>query len=152
MWLAGKMQLQTRRIKTQPIAIAMLGTDWGFQASELADAVEKVVQTERDFFQDHSDPWYLITLTPVVGGPNAYSFGGTALKNCFALFCTKNLEVGTQSADAMRTLTLLAHEYFHNWNGVKIPTASEDPETYWFSEGFTNFYARTHVAACWNHE
>lgn len=28
------------------------------------------------------------------------------------------------------------------WNGNKLPTSGEDPDAYWFSEGFTNYFAR----------
>ncbi len=39
---------------------------------------------------------------------------------------------------------LLGHELFHAWNGLTITSDDHTPEgaDYWFSEGFTNFYAR----------
>ncbi len=141
--MAGRLQVMTRTIGANPIGVAISGSEWNFRGDELADAVEQVVQTQRNFFDDHSDPWYLVTLTPnSVGPPGSMSLGGTALTNCFALYCSPNLSLDRRSPHSMRTLLLLSHEYFHNWNGLKIPTASEDPSTYWFSEGFTNFYAR----------
>ena len=41
-----------------------------------------------------------------------------------------------------RLVHVLAHEMFHEWNGIII--AREQPEEllYWFSEGFTEFYTR----------
>ena len=44
------------------------------------------------------------------------------------------------SADHRELLYLLAHEHFHCWKGP----GAEQPEelVYWFSEGFTDFYAR----------
>ena len=42
---------------------------------------------------------------------------------------------------------VLAHEYFHYWNGLALRVASlpgtdmDDVATYWFSEGVTEFYA-----------
>ncbi len=50
-----------------------------------------------------------------------------------------SLEVG--SPRRLRTLHLLAHEYFHTWNGRKISQEEPGELTYWFSEGFTDFYA-----------
>jgi predicted metalloprotease with PDZ domain len=37
---------------------------------------------------------------------------------------------------------LLAHELFHEWNGHAITLAQPKELAYWFSEGFTDFYAR----------
>ena len=142
-WMAGKFEFVERKIGVNTIGIAIARKDWRFTKEELADSVEKIVRTERDFFKDHSDPWYLVTLSPVPStDPHSNSLGGTALKNCFSMYCSKNFTLQGNSQEPNRGLLLLAHEYFHNWNGIKIPTAGGDPQTYWFSEGFTNFYAR----------
>ena len=142
-FLAGDVKIVRSKVGTRPIAVAVVGETWQFPPTTLSDTVSKIVAAERAFFDDHSDAWYLVTLAPARNAPpNSTSIGGTALTNAFSLYCTPNLTVGDESPDSTRTKILLAHEYFHNWNGVKIPTASEDPATYWFSEGFTNFYAR----------
>jgi predicted metalloprotease with PDZ domain len=141
--MAGLLRVAKHKVGEHQVAVAVAGNEWSFGPDELADALVAIAQAERDFFDDHSDPWYLVTLSPVPQQhPGSHSFGGTALTNCFALYCTPNLSMSSASPDYSRTLILLAHEYFHNWNGIKIPTAGEDPSTYWFSEGFTNFYAR----------
>lgn len=141
--LAGEIQTVQRTIRNQPIMVAVVGTEWKFHPDQLADVVAKIVETERDFFDDHSDPWFLVTLSPIrVDSPQAFSLGGTALTNAFALFCSNNLNVLPEDPRSQEAYSLLAHEYFHNWNGIKIPTAGDDPGTYWFSEGFTNYYTR----------
>lgn len=141
--LAGKIQTVQRTIRNQPIMVAVVGTEWKFHPDQLADVVAKIVETERDFFDDHSDPWFLVTLSPIkVDSPQAFSLGGTALTNAFALFCSNNLNVSPEDPRSQEAYSLLSHEYFHNWNGIKIPTAGDDPGTYWFSEGFTNYYTR----------
>jgi len=140
---AGKLKVVQRTLEGNQVAIAIAGNVWQFSADELADAVEKIVQAERDFFSDHTDPWFLVTLTPTVRlTPTSTSLGGTALRHAFCLFCTPSLSLSQDSRSSEQTLRLLAHEYFHTWNGSKIPTAGKDPSTYWFSEGFTNFFAR----------
>jgi predicted metalloprotease with PDZ domain len=37
---------------------------------------------------------------------------------------------------------LLSHELFHTWNGDRYELDAPEAVSYWFSEGFTNFYAR----------
>ncbi len=141
--MAGNLDIQERWIGEHRIAVAVAGRVWSFETDKLANWVEQIVRAERDFFSDHTDPWYLVTLTPLPAShPGSSSFGGTAVTNCFALYCTPNLNLDPASPDFQRTMILLAHEYFHNWNGIKIPTAGKDPSTYWFSEGFTNYFAR----------
>lgn len=143
MWMAGKFEFVERKIGDNTIGIAIAGKDWRFAKEQLADSVEKIIRAERDFFKDHSDPWYLVTLSPIQStDPHSNSLGGTALKNCFSMYCSKNFSMQGNPQEPNRGLLLLAHEYFHNWNGIKIPTAGGDPQTYWLSEGFTNFYAR----------
>ena len=94
----------------------------------------RVITAQREFWNDHSQKYYLITLVPLDEGPESYSFGGTGLLDSFALFATPNAEVAGLRG-------LLAHEYFHNWNPVQLGKMP-DPERsmYWFSEGFTDFY------------
>ena len=91
-------------------------------------------QTERDFFADHSQKYYLVTLVQTDEGPNTSSFGGTGLTDSFALFATPEASVD-------RIRGLLSHEYAHNWIPGKLGQMP-DPEQslYWFSEGFTEFY------------
>jgi predicted metalloprotease with PDZ domain len=40
-----------------------------------------------------------------------------------------------------RLLHLLAHEMFHRWNGEILRGAEPEALVYWFSEGFTDYYA-----------
>ncbi len=147
-------RFHTRKIGPNTLGFAIVGAsggaqvDWGFQDPQFIDLASRIVQLERDFFRDHSDPWFLITLTPE-GGPasgGSFSLGGTGLFNCFSLYCNTGLSLDPGSPYLERIALLLAHEYFHTWNGLKIRTSADDGlgegGTYWFSEGFTNFFAR----------
>ncbi|MFO1062501.1 MAG: hypothetical protein U0892_01335 [Pirellulales bacterium] len=141
--MAGTIDSAVRIIENNKIAVAVEPANWSFSVEQLADAVEKVVRIHREFFRDHSDTWFLVTLSSrPMSGPAGISMGGTALGNAFSMYCTTNLSLNPSNPESKRAYWLLAHEYFHNWNGIKIPTAGEDPQTYWFSEGFTNFFAR----------
>lgn len=135
-FVAGDFRVARTKAKGNAVNIAIRGT-WQFRDEELADMIRKVIETERDFFNDHSQKYYLVTLVPIDGGgPNSFSTGGTGLTDSFALFATPN-------ATIERFRGLLAHEYAHNWIPGKLgkmPSENEQ-EFYWFSEGFTDFYA-----------
>lgn len=132
-FVAGDFRLVKRKLGSNAVNVAVRG-DWQFKDAELAEMVGKVLTVERDFFNDHSQKHYLVTLVPVNEGPNAISLGGTGLTNSFALFATTNSKLE-------RFTWLLGHEYAHNWIPGKLGKMP-DPEQalYWFSEGFTEFY------------
>lgn len=132
-FVAGDLRLTTTKAKGNDINVAVRG-EWQFTDAELAEMIRKVIETERDFFDDHSQKYYLVTLVPIDEGPNAYSFGGTGLTDSFALFATPNATIA-------RFRGLLAHEYAHNWIPGRLGRMPEQEQAlYWFSEGFTEFY------------
>ncbi len=107
---------------------------WEFEDGSLVDTVRKIINVQREFWRDHSQKYYLVTLVPLADGNNSYSFGGTGLTDSFALFATPNATID-------KIKGLIAHEYAHNWIAPKLGRMP-DPEQqlYWFSEGFTEFY------------
>ncbi|MGD9630902.1 MAG: hypothetical protein AB7V18_16815 [Pyrinomonadaceae bacterium] len=138
--VAGDFRIASTRAAGKPVDVAIRGK-WAFTDTELAEMVRKVIETEREFWKDHSQDRYLVTLVPIDEGPNAMSFGGTGLTDSFALFATPNATV-----DRLRGL--LAHEYAHNWIPGKLGRMPKpEQELYWFSEGFTEFYTYRLLAA-----
>ncbi len=132
-FVAGDFRLTATKAKGNGVNIAIRG-QWQFKDAELAEMIRRVIETERDFFADHSQKYYLVTLVQTDEGPNAFSFGGTGLTDSFALFATPNATVD-------RIRGLLAHEYAHNWIPGKLGRMPETEQAlYWFSEGFTEFY------------
>lgn len=132
-FVAGDFRLAATKSKGNDINVAIRGK-WQFTDAELAEMIRKVIETERDFFADHSQKYYLVTLVPIDEGPNAMSLGGTGLTDSFALFATPN-------ATIPRFRGLLAHEYVHNWIPGRLGRMPETEQSlYWFSEGFTEFY------------
>ncbi|HXE75848.1 MAG TPA: hypothetical protein VNN18_09480 [Candidatus Xenobia bacterium] len=130
----GDFRLQLVPVRGQAVYAAVRGI-WSFPDSDFAALVQRIVEVEREFWQDFRSPYYLVTLLPLEAPPGSYSFGGTGLTDSFALFCTPNATL-----DDLKTL--LAHEYFHNWNAQKLGTLQPpEPQLYWFSEGFTDYYA-----------
>lgn len=143
LFYAGAIRVQDREIRGGRLRVAIYGDDWGFDDSELTDLVEKIVTVEREFMGDFGDPYFLVSVVPTGprATPESFSMGGTGLSNCFALFLPPGTEVGPSSPHRGQLLRLLAHEYFHTWTGGKIALAEPEELAYWFSEGFTDFYA-----------
>lgn len=134
-FVAGDYRLIETKASGNIVNLAIRG-NWQFSDTELAAMTAKIIEVERDFFRDHSQKYYLVTLIPIDGGgPNSLSIGGTGLTDSFALFSTPNARL-----DQFKNL--LAHEYAHNWiPGKLIQMPSENEQSfYWFSEGFTEFY------------
>lgn len=140
----GTLRLHTRAVGRHPIGLAVVDAPWGFTDDRLLDLLADVVTLERDFFDDHADPWFLVAIIPNGdrAGPRGFTLGGTGLTDCFALFCAVGLELTPGSEHTERILHLLAHEYFHNWNGTRIRIDAPEGEAYWFTEGVTEFFTR----------
>ena len=136
-YVGGDFRVKKITVKDNPVYVAMRGT-WEFADEEFVWLVENIVRSQRAFWGDQDFPYYLITLIPT--GTECCSYGGTGLQNSFATFISTN-----RGIDVMMK-NLLSHELLHAWIGQKIsvPDTPDEPEAlfYWFSEGFTDYYAR----------
>lgn len=143
MFLAGRVRLHDRDIRGGRLRVAIYGDDWGFTDDQMTDLIERVITVEREFVDDFADPYFLVTVVPTGARATAKGFGsgGTGLTNCFALSLAPGITAGPGSPHQDRIVHLLAHEYFHTWNGGEITIEGAEELAYWFSEGFTDFYA-----------
>jgi predicted metalloprotease with PDZ domain len=133
-YVGGDYRIARKNVKGKQLLLATRGK-WNFTDEEFAGLVEKIVLATREFWNDFEQPYFLVTLLPIESDPQSKSIGGTGLINSFATFVTTNATLNDVA-------WLIAHEYFHNWNpmafgGMKQP----EQAVYWFSEGFTDFYA-----------
>jgi predicted metalloprotease with PDZ domain len=133
LFVAGDFRVSKTLAAGEPVYVVVRGK-WQFEDAQLAIMVSRVIESQRNFWNDHSQKRYLVSLVPMDEGPNFSSFGGTGLTDSFALFATSNATVGGIRG-------LLSHEYSHNWIPSKMGRMP-DPEQslYWFSEGFNEFY------------
>lgn len=142
LFFAGKIRTYDREVKGRKVRVALHGDDWDFKDEALTELVRRIVLVERDFFDDHKDPYFLVSLIPSgKRQQGSRSLGGTGLTNCFALFIQPGPTLEPGSKDEADIAKLLCHEYFHHWNGERIQTGGQEGLAYWFSEGFTDFYA-----------
>ncbi len=146
-FVAGKFTVFERMALGSPVRVAVWGDDWGSSTSDFADQCARIVEIERAFFDDRDRPPFLITLIPIGTSDRRSSFlGGTGLLNSFALFLQPGARLDRGPDGGMSVTWLLAHEMFHEWNGSTIRLAQPERRGYWFSEGFTDFYARRLLA------
>jgi len=137
LFVAGDFRILTRDTGTAQLYVAIRG-QWEFGDNTFANLLRDVVDPIRTFWrEDGTDP-YLVTLLPIhraEGNDEAISWGGTGLADSFALFATTNVAL----ADFQ---TLAAHEFQHRWTPSKLGEFADPEEAlYWFSEGFTDYYA-----------
>jgi predicted metalloprotease with PDZ domain len=132
-YVAGDFRFHQFEIRGKAAAVALRG-QWNFTDDEFAAFVKRIVTAERALWKDDDFPFYLVTLLPVDTGPG--SFAGVGRWNGFATF----LPMGAKLDASFRYL--LAHELFHTWNPAKLShSPGVPPALYWFSEGFTDYYA-----------
>ncbi|MEO6171706.1 MAG: hypothetical protein ABIP02_01175 [Arenimonas sp.] len=145
LYLGGEITLSLHKTPEGTVGVVYSGMAKGVRGDELRRDALAIVAMERKFF-GNGQAWYLVS---VHGGirdnPQIYLGGGTGLTNSFAMFVTDSLDF-SNAEHREQFRWVLAHEYFHQWNGLTLRVASlpqsgdDDASTYWFSEGVTEFY------------
>lgn len=128
----GNFRLEKRMIRNSPVYVAIKG-NYSFPTEQFIDMIQTILLEERTFWNDYNFPFFLITVFPIEGDNDQ---GGTGRVNSFSLFLTEDRQID------YRMKRLLAHEVFHSWLGEKINLAGPESLLYWFSEGFSDYYAR----------
>ncbi len=143
LYVAGDLHLMTRDIHGYPLTISVAGDACSFTPEAFADVCERIVTTERGFFNDYAHDFYWISLVPT--GPReqeSSNIHGTGLNHCFSLSVSPTARLVSREGSTDALVSVIAHEMFHDWNGILIRQADPEELVYWFSEGFTDFYAR----------
>lgn len=113
------------------LRLAVLGT-FGFSDAVLARELETILGQERKFWGEPGGP-YLVTAARLGEEAGGY-FTGVGKGDAFAMVATPSMTLND-------IRVFLAHEIFHTWNPLRLGR-SAGATNYWFSEGFTDFYAR----------
>ena len=125
-----------RTVDGAPLTVAMRGR-FPFDAEQFADMAARSIGAVRDFWGDGRAP-FLITFAALQAPKGWTSYRGTGLDDAFAVISTQHTPL-----DDYRLF--LTQEYLHTWNAERLGGAIDgprEPAGYWFSEGFTDYYAR----------
>jgi predicted metalloprotease with PDZ domain len=125
-----------REVGGAPLRVAILGR-FGFAPEAFVDMATRVVAGERAFWGGKEGP-FLVALAPLTKVEKSMSIRGEGRGDAFAIQAGEDTPL-----DNIKVI--LAHEYFHTWNPGRLGGMHDgDAERadYWFSEGFTDFYAR----------
>ncbi|HCN49735.1 MAG TPA: peptidase [Chryseobacterium sp.] len=140
LFIGGDYRFYSFTVQNKPVYFA-LRDQWmnGFTDDFLFSNLKKAVQSQRDFWKDYDQDYFTVVMTPTVSQKDSlfkgYSTTGSALKGAFMMQGTNN---PFNNKDAY--FNLIHHELMHEWIGNKIQCKHEE-FNYWFSEGFTEYYA-----------
>lgn len=135
-YLAGELALASRSVMDRPVTVA-LRDKFAFDAEGLADLAAAVIADQRRFMEDRDFPPFLVTAIPIGEAmpPGSSRLQGTGLYRSFAAFAAPKSALGEPLEH------LLSHELFHYWNGRILDREPPPEQVYWFSEGFTDYFA-----------
>lgn len=139
--VSGDYRLKETVTKTgQRVTLAIRGK-WAFSDEELEQLIQSTIDQQRTFWNDFSQPTFLITVSPIQAQNDyGYSMSGTGLHNSFAVNATNG------SFTTIESLAyLFHHELMHHWIGGTILNAADEELSYWFSEGFTDYFTRVNM-------
>lgn len=129
-FLGGDFMFKTRFIGSDRINIVTRGT-WKFSEDQLSDLIRDILIEERNFWNEHNFPDFLVAVLPISGSDDQ---SGIVRFNSYSLFLSKDRTIDIELK------RLLAHDIFHTWIGEKIKFAEPEQLVYWFKEGFTDYY------------
>jgi len=135
----GDYRLNSINIKENEAIFGIRGNWKVFNDSTMVNVLKKTLHAQRDFWQDHSQKYFAVTMTPTfleIGS----SFQGSGLTNSFATSASNN-----EYLEPEGLIYLFNHELQHNWIGRTIKNENEESQ-YWFSEGFTDYYTIKNIA------
>lgn len=133
-FVGGDFRRYSFSYKGKPVYFVSRGKWKTFTDQEAFEVLKKTVENQHDFWNDSLAHPFSVSLIPTYE-EGYHSVGGSALSNSFISFVSNNKETSKE------LLTwLYNHELMHKWifGAIQI---EEDVKQYWFSEGFTEYYA-----------
>jgi predicted metalloprotease with PDZ domain len=130
LFVGGDYRIQRAKVSGNSLFLATRGK-WSFTDDEWAMQVQRIIDTERNFWHDNSFPYQLVTLAPF--DQDGGSYCGSAYTNAFMMHLPR------KATFSYTVISLLAHENFHIWNPYKMG-GEQGTAMSWFTEGFTRYY------------
>ena len=138
-FVGGDFQLHKGEIKGNKVVLAVRGEWMPFDENEVFDVLMETLKVQRNFWDDHSQEYFTVTLRPM-DMDRGSAFQGSGLTNSFACSVSNN-----ENTELSQVIYLFNHELQHNWTGLTIQNENEE-EQYWFSEGFTEYYTAKNIS------
>lgn len=138
-FVGGDFRVHEIDIKNNKVAFIIRGEWEVFNDSTMVSMLGKTVAAQRDFWQDHTQDYFAVTMIPTIQEQGS-SFQGSGLTNSFATNASNNKYLEVEGL-----VYLFNHELQHNWTGHIIKNDDEEKQ-YWFSEGFTDYYTLKNIA------
>ena len=138
-FVGGDFRIYNIDIKENNVAFIIRGEWEVFNDSTMVNMLRKTVATQRDFWQDHTQDYFAVTMIPTLQERGS-SFQGSGLTHSFATNASNNKYLEVEGL-----VYLFNHELQHNWTGHIIKNDDEEKQ-YWFSEGFTDYYTIKNIA------
>ncbi|ASS47869.1 MAG: peptidase [Candidatus Fluviicola riflensis] len=140
LFVGGDYRIHSFEHQNKKVYFAIRGNWTTFQDDQLLALFQRTLITQRDFWNDQDFDYYTVIMTPTLTSNDSImypgqSVNGSRIYNGFMIQSTNNPfnDLGTIKY-------IFNHEMMHDWIGGKITMAHEELN-YWFSEGFTDYYA-----------
>ena len=140
-FVGGDFRVHPFEINGKQVALALRGK-WNFPDSVLVEKLKRIITVQRDFWNDHTDDYYSVTLIPLTDTTRCCSYMGTGLTHSFATFA-HDFEGVVEGFEY-----LFSHELMHHWIGTAIQNDEPEELKYWFSEGFTDYFTQLILLKC----
>jgi len=140
--LCGEIRTATAQAHDSVIQYAT-DREWLFDDSDALNLVRRIARTEMGFWG--SSPTEQITVLMAANEVNSsegFDLYGVHTGSSVLLMLHPETTLGLLKEQAA---SVIAHEMFHGWLGEAIPQT--DPETLWFTEGATTWYAARMLAS-----
>ncbi len=134
--LSGEYQSESAVIGSAEVMLVTSGA-WPFRIEEIFSVIKDIVAYEIGMFgsSPHSRYLFVLDRNPVQGDSGFDYYGVHQGPNVLLLFDPRISRSDLYNLN----MSVVSHEFFHNWNGEAIRPASE--RLMWFSEGVTVYYS-----------
>ena len=132
-FIGGDFRKHTFTLENDTVYFLTRGNWKSFTDQDIFQLLKETITSQNKFWNDPRGGNFSVSLVPTY--ETWYSVGGSGFSTSFISFASNNKKV---TFNHMRWL--YNHELLHKWIGRTILNENE-VEQYWFSEGFTDYYA-----------
>lgn len=138
-FLGGDFRIYEGSYKNKPVIFLTRGSWKNLDEEVVYEMLMETISFQHEFWNDSIEDLFTVSLLPTYEEWTEYSksssLGGSGLTQSFISFASDN---PATTLDRLRWL--YNHELMHKWIGGVIQNKDEEKQ-YWFSEGFTDYYA-----------